>query len=157
MALDAIAFIDALDLAEIDVLGYSIGGMVAQELALLRPRLVRRLVLAATGPRGGGQLMHGWIADVEAVANVANPSGEDILWLFFERTETSMQKGVEYLKRFLARKDGRDKLNGLEVVTPSTTQLLSGESRSIKTGPSGRYNSANTRCQWRQRHDDSPD
>jgi pimeloyl-ACP methyl ester carboxylesterase len=47
-----IAFADALGLAEIDLLGVSIGGFVAQEIALVRPALVRRLVLAATGPKG---------------------------------------------------------------------------------------------------------
>lgn len=51
MARNAIAFLDALGLTQIDLLGYSLGGMVAQELALLRPRLVRRLVLAGTGPQ----------------------------------------------------------------------------------------------------------
>jgi len=62
MARDAIAFLDALGLTEIDLLGYSLGGFVAQELTLLRPQLVRRLVLAATGPQGGGEHIHGWSA-----------------------------------------------------------------------------------------------
>src|SRR5205823_5355476 len=48
-----IAFISALGLDEVDLLGFSIGGFVAQEIALARPTLVRRLVLAATGPQGG--------------------------------------------------------------------------------------------------------
>ena len=46
----AIAFLDALELGQVDLLGYSLGGMIAQEIALLRPRMVRRLVLAGTGP-----------------------------------------------------------------------------------------------------------
>lgn len=53
MARDAISFLDALQIGRVDLLGYSLGGMVAQELALLRPRNVRRIVLAGTGPRGG--------------------------------------------------------------------------------------------------------
>ena len=65
MARDAISFLDALELDQVDLLGYSLGGMVAQELALLRPRMVRRLVLAGTGPRGGGHQMHGWIYDID--------------------------------------------------------------------------------------------
>jgi pimeloyl-ACP methyl ester carboxylesterase len=56
-----IAFADSLGLAEIDLLGFSIGGFVAQEIALVRPALVRRLVLAATGPKGAPG-MHGWRA-----------------------------------------------------------------------------------------------
>ena len=50
MARDAIAFLDALRLTEVDLLGYSLGGMIAQEIALLRPRVVRRIVLAGTAP-----------------------------------------------------------------------------------------------------------
>jgi pimeloyl-ACP methyl ester carboxylesterase len=49
-----IAFLTALDLTEVDLLGFSIGGFVAQEIALIRPALVRRLVLTATGPKGAG-------------------------------------------------------------------------------------------------------
>jgi len=113
MARDAIAFTDALGLTRVDLLGYSIGGMIAQELTLVRPQLVRRLVLAGTGPQGG-QLMHGWISDVAAIANAENNGPEDLLNLFFEITDTSRQKGLEYLKRFTARHD-RDKPNGLEV------------------------------------------
>ena len=56
MARDALAFIDALGLKQIDLLGFSLGGHVAQELVLLRPRLVRRVVLAGTAPQGGPDL-----------------------------------------------------------------------------------------------------
>ena len=59
MAHDALRFIDALELREIDVLGISLGGDVAQELVLIRPRLVHRLILAGTGPQGGED-MHGF-------------------------------------------------------------------------------------------------
>jgi pimeloyl-ACP methyl ester carboxylesterase len=53
MAADAAAFIKALGLTHVDVLGFSLGGLVAQELALAEPKLVRRLVLVGTGPRSG--------------------------------------------------------------------------------------------------------
>jgi pimeloyl-ACP methyl ester carboxylesterase len=59
-----IAFLDALGLREIDLLGFSLGGFVAQDIALLRPWSVRRLILAGTGPRGAPG-MHGWPADVD--------------------------------------------------------------------------------------------
>jgi pimeloyl-ACP methyl ester carboxylesterase len=95
MARDAIAFLDAIDLSEVDVLGYSLGGMVAQEVALLRPRAVRRLVLAGTGPRGGGRQMHGWITDIEHTANLADNGVEDLLHIFFEITQTSRDLGRE--------------------------------------------------------------
>src|SRR5271155_151936 len=53
MGANAVAFITALGLTKVDVLGFSIGGLVAQEIALQAPDLVRRLVLVGTGPRGG--------------------------------------------------------------------------------------------------------
>jgi pimeloyl-ACP methyl ester carboxylesterase len=116
MARDAISFCDALELTEIDLLGYSLGGMVAQDLALLRPQLVRRLVLAGTGPRGGGQLMHGWAPDVARVARAKENGPEELLWLFFEHTESSKQLGREYLARaFGERKEDRDEPNGDQV------------------------------------------
>ncbi|WP_406365714.1 alpha/beta fold hydrolase [Streptomyces sp. NBC_01546] len=59
MALDAIAFTDALDLAQVDVLGFSLGSFVAQEIALIRPSLARRVVLASAAPQGAPG-MHGW-------------------------------------------------------------------------------------------------
>jgi pimeloyl-ACP methyl ester carboxylesterase len=113
MARDAIAFIDALGLTRIDLFGFSIGGMIAQELTLIRPQLVRRLVLAATGPRSG-HLMHGWINDVQYLANVADNHPEDLLSVFFEVTPTSQQKGREFLERRAARKEDRDKPAGLQ-------------------------------------------
>jgi pimeloyl-ACP methyl ester carboxylesterase len=63
MARDVIAFTDALGLERIDLLGYSLGGFVAQDVVLIRPALVRRLVLTGTGPKGGPD-MHGWRRDI---------------------------------------------------------------------------------------------
>jgi len=107
MARDALRFLEALELREIDVLGFSLGGFVAQELVLIRPRLVRRLVLAGTGPRGG-EGMHGFADDVFANATRDDPGAEDLLALFFERTETSVAKGREYLRRIFTRTEDRD-------------------------------------------------
>jgi pimeloyl-ACP methyl ester carboxylesterase len=115
MARDAIAFLDALELGEVDLLGYSLGGMVAQEIALLRPRAVRRIVLAGTGPRGGGKQMHGWIYDIEQTAVNSHGALEDVLHIFFDITETSRALGAEYAQRAFSRQEGRDAQNGLEV------------------------------------------
>ncbi|MCW2992598.1 MAG: alpha/beta hydrolase fold protein [Conexibacter sp.] len=115
MARDAIAFLDALALHEVDLLGYSLGGMVAQDLALLRPRQVRRLVLAGTGPQGGGELMHGWIPDVAAIANAETYEPEAVIRLFFAISETSIARGHAYLQRFVSRTAESDRPNGLEV------------------------------------------
>src|SRR5262249_48593974 len=65
MALDAIAFLDAMALSRVDLLGFSIGSFVAQEIALTRPDLPRRVVLASSAPRGA-EGMHGWAPEVIA-------------------------------------------------------------------------------------------
>ncbi|MCX5355694.1 alpha/beta fold hydrolase [Streptomyces mirabilis] len=107
MAQQIISFTAALDLEQIDLLGFSIGGFVAQDMALVRPRLIRRLILVGTGPKGAPG-MHGWRKDIETHARAAVPTGEDLLYIFFAHTETSQAKGVEFLGRFLARTEGRD-------------------------------------------------
>jgi pimeloyl-ACP methyl ester carboxylesterase len=107
MAHDALRFLEALELREVDMLGFSLGGFVAQELVLIRPRLVRRLVLAGTGPRGGED-MHGFADDVFANATRDEPGAEDLLALFFERSETSIAAGWEFVQRIFARTDDRD-------------------------------------------------
>jgi pimeloyl-ACP methyl ester carboxylesterase len=101
-----IAFATSLGLDEIDLLGFSIGGFVAQEIALVRPALVRRLVLAATGPKGAPG-MHGWREDIAAAAR-GESSPENLLYIMFAHTETSQAKGMEFLARFSERKEGRD-------------------------------------------------
>ena len=101
-----IAFVEALGLAEIDLLGFSIGGFVAQEIALVRPTLVRRLVLAATGPKGAPG-MHGWRDDIAAAAR-GESKPENLLYIMFAHSETSQAKGKEFLGRFVQRQEGRD-------------------------------------------------
>jgi pimeloyl-ACP methyl ester carboxylesterase len=107
MAHDALRFLEALALREVDMLGFSLGGFVAQELVLIRPRLVRRLVLAGTGPQGGED-MHGFADDVCVSATRDEPGAEDLLALFFERSETSVAKGQEFIGRIFARTEDRD-------------------------------------------------
>lgn len=107
MAQQMISFTLALGLEQIDLLGFSIGGFVAQDMALVRPRLIRRLILVGTGPKGAPG-MHGWRNDIETHARAAAPTGEDLLYIFFAHTETSQAKGVEFLGRFLARSEDRD-------------------------------------------------
>ena len=104
MARDAIIFLEALKLEEVDLLGFSLGGFVAQEIALLRPSLVRKLILAGTGPQGG-PVMHGWRKDIADNARVDQAGAEQLLYVMFRHTASSQAKGVEYLGRFMARKD----------------------------------------------------
>jgi pimeloyl-ACP methyl ester carboxylesterase len=101
-----IAFIGGLGLERVDLLGFSIGGFVAQEIALVRPTLVRRLVLAATGPKGAPG-MHGWREDIAAAAR-GESKPENLLYIMFAHNETSQAKGREFLGRFLQRKEARD-------------------------------------------------
>jgi pimeloyl-ACP methyl ester carboxylesterase len=108
MGLDAIDFIDALDIGEVDLLGFSIGSFVAQEIALVRPAAVRKLVLASSAPQGASG-MHGWAPEV--IGAVGNPqtSPEQYLSVFFTGSDASRAAGQQVLGRIYgARKDGRD-------------------------------------------------
>jgi pimeloyl-ACP methyl ester carboxylesterase len=107
MARDAIAFIDALGLERIDLLGFSLGGHVAQELVLLRPLRVRRLVLAGTAPQGGPDL-HRWTDEVYSLATPDEPTADDLLGLFFSPSEQSRAKGMESIQRLYGRQADRD-------------------------------------------------
>jgi pimeloyl-ACP methyl ester carboxylesterase len=104
---DALAFVDALGLTEVDLFGFSIGGFVAQEVALQRPHLVRRMILAATGPQGGRE-MHGWIDEARAHAMKDVQGPEDVLYLFFSPSQESQNKGKEFVERIFTRTEGRD-------------------------------------------------
>jgi len=107
MAIDAIAFLDAMELVKVDVLGFSIGSFVAQELALIRPALVRRLVLASSTPRGAVG-MHGWAPEVIGAVGARAPNPDGYLGVFFTRSVESRQSGMQTLERLTARSDDRD-------------------------------------------------
>jgi pimeloyl-ACP methyl ester carboxylesterase len=108
MGANAIAFIEALGLTTVDVLGFSIGGYVAQEITLQAPNLVRRLVLVGSGPRGGEHIAT-ITPEMQKIYGVTyeNP---DHLWLygFFTSSETSQAAGREFLRRFRLRIKDRD-------------------------------------------------
>jgi pimeloyl-ACP methyl ester carboxylesterase len=108
MAANAEAFIRAIGLTQVDVLGFSLGGFVAQELALAQPALVRRLILLGTGPRGG-EGMASLTPEAKRIFG-ARYDDPDHLWLkvFFSPSEVSQTAGRAYLKRFRLRLDGRD-------------------------------------------------
>ena len=108
MGANAIAFIKALGLKRVDVLGFSIGGFVAQEMTLQAPDLVRRLVLVGTGPRGG-QNMATLTPEAQQIFGATYKVPEE-LWLkvHFTDSEASQAAGREFLKRFLRRTENRD-------------------------------------------------
>jgi pimeloyl-ACP methyl ester carboxylesterase len=108
MALDAIDFIDALELRQVDLLGFSIGSFVAQEIALVRPGIVRKVVLASSAPQGASG-MHGWAPDVISAVGQPETSPEGYLSVFFARSDTSRAVGQEVTRRlFGARTVDRD-------------------------------------------------
>jgi pimeloyl-ACP methyl ester carboxylesterase len=107
MARDAIAFITALGPGQVDVLGFSIGSFVAQEIALIRPGIVRRLVLASSAPQGAAG-MHGWAPEVIGAVGTPQTSPEGFLGVFFTRSPASRQAGQESLRRMYARTEDRD-------------------------------------------------
>jgi pimeloyl-ACP methyl ester carboxylesterase len=108
MGANAIAFIKALGLKQVDVLGFSIGGLVAQEITLQAPHLVRRLVLVGTGPRSGDGMDTGTPEGNQIFS--ANYEHPDDLWLrvHFTPSEASQAAGRKFLKRFRLRSKDRD-------------------------------------------------
>jgi pimeloyl-ACP methyl ester carboxylesterase len=107
MAHDAIAFITALQFSAVDLLGFSIGSFVAQEIALIRPDLVRRVVLASSAP-AGAEGIHGWAADVIGAVGKPETSAEEYLGVFFTSSPASRKAGQEALGRMYARTEDRD-------------------------------------------------
>jgi pimeloyl-ACP methyl ester carboxylesterase len=108
MAANAIAFIGALGLSKVDVLGFSIGGFVAQEIAGQAPNLVRKLILVGTGPRGG-EGMASLTPEAQQIFG-ASYQDPDHLWLavHFTKSEASQAAGRGFLKRFRLRQENRD-------------------------------------------------
>jgi pimeloyl-ACP methyl ester carboxylesterase len=108
MADDAIVFVEALGLDKIDLLGFSIGSFIAQEIALTRPALVKKMVLASTAPQGAPG-MYGWAPDIIKAVGESTTDAEGFLHGFFTDSAASRAAGAEFLGRIFSRTDGRDK------------------------------------------------
>ena len=108
MGRDAIAFIHALGFKQVDLLGFSLGGGVAQMIALQAPDLVRRMVIAGTGPRGGGGIDEinriAVIAYLKAALTLSDPRN----FLFFPRTPEGKRAAKDYFSRLKERTENRD-------------------------------------------------
>src|SRR5260370_16143340 len=102
MGANAAAFIKALGLTKVDVLGFSIGGMVAQEIAAQAPDLVRRLILVGTGPRGADMSTS---RSAEIFAGAYDPSEHLWLAVHFSSSPSSRAAGLAFLQRKLLRQD----------------------------------------------------
>jgi pimeloyl-ACP methyl ester carboxylesterase len=121
-----IAWADALGLVEIDLLGFSIGGFVAQEIPLVRPTLVRRLVLAATGPKGAPG-MHGWRDDIAAARGESKP--KNLLCVISHHTRRARRREWSDLgASWSVRRDATHR-RATPPATRNTTRSSSGGSR----------------------------
>jgi pimeloyl-ACP methyl ester carboxylesterase len=114
MARDAIAFIRALGPEKVDLLGFSLGGAVAQMVALQAPHLVRRMILAGTGPRGGGGI--GKITRIAVIAYIKSvlTLSDARNFLFFPRTPEGKRAAKDYFARLKERTRDRDKSISLQ-------------------------------------------
>jgi len=108
MARDAIVFLEAMNFERVDLLGFSIGSFVAQEVALIRPDLLRRVVLASSAPQGAAG-MHGWAPEVIGAVGARETTPEGYISVFFASTDTSREAGRQAAARiFGARAIDRD-------------------------------------------------
>jgi pimeloyl-ACP methyl ester carboxylesterase len=107
MARDAIAFLVAMGFSQVDLLGFSIGSFVAQQITLVRPDMVRRLILASSAPQGAAG-MHGWAPEVIGAIGTPHTSPEGYLDVFFTRSAASRHAGTETQRRIYARAEDRD-------------------------------------------------
>jgi pimeloyl-ACP methyl ester carboxylesterase len=117
MATHALAFLDALGVARCDVLGFSLGGMVAQQLASDRPAIVRRMILAGTAPRGGENIMHvnkpslaKYFGDASLHGKFARLPG-----LFFALSPSSQAAARAFVDRLERRTEDQDLVSGPKV------------------------------------------
>jgi pimeloyl-ACP methyl ester carboxylesterase len=114
MGRDAVAFIRAMGLEQVDLLGFSMGGGVAQMVALQAPELVRRIILAGTGPRGAGDLDEMNKIVLGAYAKSALMFKDARTFLFFPRDVEGKQAAKDYFARLKERTHGRDKKISLQ-------------------------------------------
>jgi pimeloyl-ACP methyl ester carboxylesterase len=107
MAHGAIAFIEAIGFQRVDLLGFSLGSFVAQEIALIRPDLLRRVVLASAAPQGAAR-MHGWAPDVIGAIGEPETKPEGYFRVFFAPTSTGREAGQQVAARIFGRTTNRD-------------------------------------------------
>jgi len=113
MAAHALAFVDGLGIATCDVLGFSLGGMVAQQMALQRPSIFRRMMLVGTAPRGGEDIMHLEKPGLAKFLNDPSLQGYAILQkIFFASSEPSQAAGAAFIERLMQRSEDREPISG---------------------------------------------
>ncbi|MER9303162.1 alpha/beta hydrolase [Mesorhizobium sp. M0293] len=109
MARDAVAFIRALGFEEVDLFGFSLGGFVAQEIVLTEPGLVRKLILAGTGPAGGEGIDKVTPLTIRDMIKGALTFRDPKYYLFFTTTLNGHRAATAFLERLKERRTNRDK------------------------------------------------
>ena len=116
MAAHAFAFLDGLGVTTCDVLGFSLGGMIAQQMAQDRPSIFRRMILVGTAPRGGEDIMHLEKPSLATYLQDPELRGYSVLQkIFFDLTESSQAAGEAFVERLLQRKEDREPPSGPNV------------------------------------------
>jgi len=113
MTKHALTFLDGMRLSRCDVLGYSLGGMVAQQMAQDRPSVIRKMILVATAPRGGEDIMH--LEKPSLTRHLGDPNlrGYAVLAkIFFASTDTSQAAGAAFIARLAQRTEDREPPSG---------------------------------------------
>ena len=122
MADHFLAFAKALGLSQMDLLGFSLGGMVAQHVALHQPSLVRRMLLVGTAPEGGEDIMHLEKPELSTILGDPNLVGlQRLVKLFFTPSEASQAAGRAFVERLSGRTTDREPIAGPKVATAQVT------------------------------------
>ena len=109
MADDAITFIQAKGFKQVDLSGFSMGGMISQEIVLKQPQLIRKMILSGTGPAGGtGISTVGRVSNWDLVRGMATRQDPKV-YLFFTRTENGKAAAKDFVQRINERTENRDK------------------------------------------------
>jgi pimeloyl-ACP methyl ester carboxylesterase len=108
MARDAVSFVRALGFDRVDLVGFSLGGFITQVLARDEPQLVRRIVLAGTGPAGGEGIDKVTSITIKDMIRAALTFSDPKRYLFFTRTANGQQAARDFLARLKERTEGRD-------------------------------------------------
>ena len=121
MARHAMTFLDGLGLKTCDVVGYSLGGMVALQMVQDRPSIFRRMILVGTAPRGGEDIMH--LEKPSLAKRIQDPTnkGYDVLKrIFFTSSAASQAAAEAFVRRLSERKEDRDPVSGPNVASAQT-------------------------------------
>ncbi len=116
MAEHVFAFLDTLGIGTCNVLGFSLGGIIAQQMALDRPTIFRRMILAGTAPRGGEDIMHLEKPSLGKYLQDPSLKGYEVLQkIFFARSDISQSAGKAFINRLMQRVEDREPASGPEV------------------------------------------